>query len=134
MSNSEQALASIEKMFSGPHDCGPKSLLRVVPGLDPEDVKEAFRRSSDNWPYKGITNREFAIAIRHLRERKGYDLSPEYRSEDESLEDLLSRKPARCVALLKRHYIAIRDGAVLGRETLPKPYAQTEVVCSWTFS
>jgi len=123
-----------DKPFSGKHDCGPRSLLKVAPELDPEEVREAFVLSSENWPYGGVTNREFAISMRFLSMNGKLSRKYEYRSETESLADLLNRNPARCVALLKRHFIAILDGEVVGRELLLKPHEKTEVVCSWTFS
>jgi len=127
MSISEQTLISIKEKFPGQHDCAPKSLLLAMPEVDSEKVREGLTLCTENWPYGGVTNKEFAIAIKFL------GLKHEYHGDEESLENLLSRKPARCVALLWRHFIAIRDGAVAGRELLLKPIARTKVICSWVF-
>jgi len=129
-----ETITAIEEKFSGPHDCGPKSLLRVIPDLDPEKVWEAFVLSCKNWPYGGVSNREFAIATRFLSENGDLNLKREYRHETETLADLLGRNPSRCVALLDGHFIAILDGEIVGREPRTEPYEKTEVVCSWTFS
>lgn len=129
-----ETITAIEEKFSGPHDCGPKSLLLIAPELDPEKVWRAFSLSSENWPYGGVTNREFSIAIRLLAGEGDFSRENEYRSEDESLADLLSRKPARCVALLNGHFIAVLDGGIVGWGWPIKSYEETEVVCSWTFS
>jgi len=130
MSNKEVV---IEEKFSGPHDCGPRSLLRAIPELDTEKVWEAFILSCENWPYGGVSNREFAIATRFLSENGNLTLKRNYRHEGESLADLLGRKPSKCVALLDGHFIAIVEGEIAGREIRLKPYEKTEVVCSWIF-
>ena len=131
---STETTCPIEEKFSGPHDCGPKSLLRVLPDLDPEEVRKAFILASDNWPYGGVNNREFFLIVNYLSKNSDISFESEYSHEEESLANLLSRKPSKCVALLKGHFIAILDGEVVGREPLLKPYEETDVVCSWTFS
>ena len=113
--------------FRGRHDCAPRSLLRAVPELDPGQVLNAFTLCSEKWPYGGVSNKEFEITVKFL------GLEHEYCGDEETLEDVLDRKPGRCVALLWGHFIAIRDGEVAGYELLAEKPAETTVVCSWVF-
>lgn len=113
--------------FRSLHDCGPRSLLRAVPELDPDQIREAFILCSEKWPYGGVSNKEFEIAVKHL------GLEHKYCGEEETLEDVLNRQPSRCVALLWGHFIAIRDGKVAGNELLAGTPTEIKVVCSWLF-
>ena len=112
----------------GRHDCGPRSLLRAVPELDPERVRDAFTLCSEKWPYGGVSNKEFEIVVKFL------GLEHEYCGDEETLEDVLDRQPDRCVVLLWGHYIAIRYGEVVGYELLAETPTETKVVCNWVFS
>ena len=114
-------------IFNGMHDCGPKALLRVSPELEEDKVKEAFTLCSEKWPYGGLNNKEFEIAVKYL------DVKHRYSHTEETLQDVLDRKPDRCVALLNGHFIAILDGEVAGREILFGSPSKTKVFCSWTF-
>ena len=113
--------------FQGKHDCGPRSLLRAVPELDPRRVRDAFTLCSEKWPYGGVSNKEFEIAVKFL------GLEHEYWGDEETLGEVLDREPGRCVALLWGHFIAIRDGEVSGYELLSATRPATKVVCSWVF-
>ena len=111
----------------GPHDCAPASLYWAVPQLPEQRIAEAFQYCTKNWPYGGVTNMEFAVALRHL------GVENEYRGETETLGELLSRKPARCVALLPYHFVAILKGRMVGRDAYRTWDPSTMVYCSWTF-
>ena len=111
----------------GPHDCALTSLYWAVPRLQESRIKEAFQYCTENWPYGGVTNSEFAVALKYL------DVDHRYFAETESLEDLLSRAPKRCVALLPYHFIAILDGRIAGRDAYRSWDPATTVYCSWTF-
>ncbi len=133
-----ETMAAIEEKFSGMHDCAPRSLLRAVPELDPGKVKRAFSFCARKWPYGGVSNKEFAVAVKFLNKDEKLGMNIDYRSElttgKETLAELLERKPSRCVALIWGHFIAIRDGVIAGRELLMGTPEETEVVCSWEFS
>ena len=121
--------------FSGLHDCGPRALIRVVPELRETQILEAFLLCSEKWPHGGVSNKEFEIALKYLKVKHHYN------STQETLQDLLDRKPSRCVALLWGHFIAIRDGKVAGREVIGQHSYQffrttpseITVYCSWSF-
>ena len=114
-------------MFCGPHDCGPRALSRVVPELRREQIQSAFVLCSEKWPHGGVSNKEFEMTMKYLQIRHRYS------GEQETLQDLLDRNPHRCVALLWGHFVAIRDGKIVGRERLCRPPSEINVVCSWSF-
>ena len=114
-------------LFHGVHDCGPRALFRAVPELQETKVRDAFSLCSEKWPFGGVSNKEFEIVVKFL------GLEHEYCGEEETLEDVLDRRPNRCVALLWGHFIAIRNGEVAGNELLAETPDETKVVCSWVF-
>ena len=111
----------------GPHDCALTSLYWAVPTLSEDRIREAFQYCAEHWPYGGVTNTEFAVALKYL------EVQHRYCSETESLDALLARKPMRCVALLPYHFIAILDGRVAGKDANRVGDPTTTVYCSWVF-
>ena len=111
----------------GPHDCALTSLYWAVPQLPEARIREAFQYCTETWPYGGVTNSEFAVALRYLQ------LDHQYSAETELLEDLMLRAPRRCVALLPYHFIAILDGRIVGIDAYRVWDPATTVYCSWTF-
>ena len=99
----------------------------AVPSLSEDRIREAFQYCAKNWPYGGVTNTEFAIALKYL------DVEHRYSAETESLDALLARKPARCVALLPYHFIAILSGRIAGKDGYRIWKPATTVYCSWVF-
>lgn len=114
--------------FSGPHDCSIHALLEIKPQLDVQKVRQAFLVCAKNWPYGGVTNREFHMALQFL------EVNNTYHEEDTTLPELLSRKKGKCVALVDFHFIATDQGKVIGRDasrfSLEFP---THIYCYWTF-
>lgn len=108
-----------------PHDCGPLSVYWTVPKLSEETIKEAFLYCSDSWPYGGVTNKEFNIALKFLK------VDAEYRGETETLGELLDRRPKKCVALLYGHYVAIMRGRIVGRDRGYPVTPDSTVYCHW---
>ena len=111
----------------GPHDCALTSLYWAAPRLTEERIREAFQFCAKNWPYGGVTNTEFAVALKYL------EVDHRYFGETESLDDLLSREPTRCVALLPYHFIAVLHGRIVGRDAHRAWDPATTVYCSWMF-
>ena len=112
----------------GQHDCALASLYWAVPSLREVDIVEAFNLAAASWPYGGVSNKEFAIALRRL------GLDSEYSREPTTLGALLSRKPTRCVALVHGHFIAIVNGVIVGRDARCHWAAGTHVYCHWAFN
>ena len=112
---------------NGPHDCALASLYWAVPGLSEHRISEALQFCSKDWPYDGVTNTEFAVALKYL------DVGNHYFGETETLGDLMARKPARCVALLPYHFIAVIDGRIVGSDADHHWGPSTMVYCSWEF-
>lgn len=120
--------ASPVKIGRGQHDCALSSLYWAAPGIAESDIVDAFNVVADSWPYGGITNKEFAIALKHLR------VNGAYSTDLKTLGALLATKPAKCVALLHGHFIPIVDGVIVGGDAY-RPWApDTHVYCHWTFT
>ena len=111
----------------GRHDCALSSLYWAVPSLPECDITNAINVAADTWPYDGVSNKEFAIALKYL------GLDSEYSHESIMLGALLAAKPGRCVALLHGHFIPIVDGMIVGRDARRAWPPDTHVHCHWMF-
>ena len=111
----------------GEHDCALVSLYWAAPWIPENRIVEAFGFCAENWPYGGITNKEFQIALKYLK------VQSHYATDLESLGALLGSRPASCVALLPRHFIAIVNGEIVGRDAQLRWSLSTAVFCYWAF-
>ena len=118
-------LASPAIIGQGPHDCALTSLYWAAPSLPEEKIQEAFLHCSENWPYGGVTNKEFAIALKHLSVRHGYS------DRVETLGDVVQRGHSRCVVLLHGHYAALLNGRLAGKDAICTWPARSIVYCCW---
>lgn len=112
---------------TGDHDCAPASLYWAAPWIPENQIVEAFDFCAENWPYAGVTNKEFQIASKYLKTESHYSTA------QETLGGLLDSRPARCVALLPGHFIAIVNGKIVGRDAHLRWPRSTTVYCHWTF-
>ena len=112
---------------AGDHDCALASLYWAAPWIPENRIVEAFGFCTENWPYGGVTNKEFQIALKFLKAESHYS------TDLETLGALLGSRPARCVALLPGHFIAIVNGQIVGRDTHLRWSSSTTVYCHWTF-
>ena len=110
----------------GQHDCALLSLYWVMPSIPEPEIVEAFNLATDTWPYGGVTNKEFAIALKYLA------VECDYSTDIDTLEALAAAKPARCVALLHGHFIPIIDGQVVGGDRSRHWSPETFIYCHWT--
>ena len=111
----------------GQHDCSLASLYWAAPWIPEIQIIEAFEFCTENWPYGGVTNKEFQIALKYLK------ADSHYSSATGTLGELLNRKPTNCVALLPGHFIAIINGQIVGRDAETAWDPSTTVYCHWTF-
>ena len=111
----------------GDHDCAPASLYWAAPWIPESRITEAFLFCAENWPYGGVTNKEFQIALEYL------GTGSDYSADSKTLGELLAEKPGRCVALLHGHFIAIINGKIVGRDARHAWDLTVEVYCHWTF-
>ena len=111
----------------GEHDCALVSLYWAAPWIPERRIIEAFEFCTENWPYGGVTNKEFQIAVKYLSAEIYYSAA------SETLGALLSRHPTRCVALLPGHFVAIVNGEVVGRDARITGEPSTTVYCHWIF-
>ncbi len=120
--------ASPAQIGDGQHDCALSSLYWAVPAISESAIVDAFNLAADTWPYGGVTNKEFAIALKYLR------VDSVYSTDIDTLGALLAAKPAKCVALLHGHFIPIVDGMIVGRDAHQYWSPDTHVYCHWTFT
>ena len=109
----------------GDHDCALASLYWAASWIPEDRIIEAFKFCTETWPYGGITNKEFQIALKYLK------VETHYFADTETLGSLLDRQPDRCVALLPHHFIAIVDGKITGRDGHLAWNRSTTVYCHW---
>lgn len=114
-----------DMLGTGDHDCAPLSLYWAAPWIPECRIYDAFLACAENWPYGGVTNKEFQIALKYL------EIECFYSAKSESLGKLLARKPSRCVCLLHGHFIAVIRGKIVGRDTYRAWSPSTEVYCHW---
>lgn len=116
------------KFGSGPHDCALTALYWAVPQISEDKIKEAFMFCGEGWPYHGITNKEFTIALKYMKLNYEY-----YHNDTDTISDLYKRKPKRCVALVYGHFIALSDGKILGDDSRTIWNSMERIYCYWVF-
>ena len=120
--------ASPAQIGDGLHDCALSSLYWAMPAISESDIISAFNVTTDTWPYGGVTNKEFSVALKYLK------VDNLYSTGINTLGALLAAKPAKCVALLHGHFIPIVDGVIVGRDASLHWSPDTHVYCHWTFT
>lgn len=113
---------------NGQHDCALSSLYWTMPSISEAELVKAFNVATDTWPYGGVTNKEFVIALKYLR------VDNRYSTDVNTLGVLLAANPAKCVALLHGHFIPIVDGEIAGRDAHRNWSPDTPVYCHWTLT
>ena len=109
------------------HDCGPIALYHANPSVTEDAIVSAFLYCATDWPYAGVSNRDFSVTAKYLGLRFFYDDSPDTR-----LADLLAARPHRCVALLYGHFVSVLRGAIVGADGDAFSPDST-VFCTWHF-
>ena len=112
---------------NGQHDCALSALYWAVAAIPESDIVDAFNLATETWPHGGVTNKEYAIALKVL------GVASSYSTEINTLGELLSTKPTRCVALLHGHFVPIVDGMIVGRDARRSWSSDEQVYCHWTF-
>ena len=123
----DRHVAHPTEIGNGQHDCALSSLYWAVPSLPESEITQTFHITAETWPYGGVSNKEFAIALNYLK------LESDYSGEAITLGALLAAKPARCVALVHGHFIPIFNGVIVGRDARNDWPSSTHVYCHWTF-
>ena len=119
-------LVAPTRIGTGEHDCALVSLYWAAPWIPDDRIVEAFGFCTENWPYGGVTNKEFQIALKYLKAESRYS------TDLTTLGALLGSRPTRCVALLPGHFIAIANGQIVGRDAHVRWPSSTKVYCHWT--
>ena len=124
----EDIKVGVHKMhFYGMHGCGPNALVGVCPKLKHEDVTYAFKHSSRLWPYGGVSNREFNIALRVLKIRDSFRYKEEKRA---MIKDFIARNNETFILLLDNHFTIVKKGVIEDTCNMQK---ERRVYHSWKF-
>ena len=115
--------SEIPKDFMGIHDCGLRALYLVLPDLSVEEMKLAFNRCCEWWPHKGVTNKEFNIALSHLKIKDRFSY---HGNNSLRLKDLKKQKNDTFIALIYGHYTVIKKGV-----SLESYYNNEKIFCHW---
>ena len=117
-----------KKFGKGLHDCALVALYSAVPEISEDDIIDAFTFCTENWPYAGVTNKEFNIVVKYLKLKVEYD-----DSDGQTISSLTQKKTGRHVALLHGHYIATKNGKIIGGDANIYNNLDSNVYCSWRF-
>ena len=101
--------------FNGKHDCSVRSLLLVMPELDYEEVRNAFRNCCQWYPYGAVTNNEFNMALRTLGIFNKFEyviLDDEDSSDDKTAWDFIEDKDNTYIILFYGHFTVVNDGRI----------------------
>ena len=118
----------VPKELSGKHDCGPRALFVVLPGLALDEIVDAFMHSCDWWPYRGVTNKEYNIALSYLNLKDCFEYVV---PEKMTITELRKHKSETYIVLIYGHYTVIRAGRVVDISPYPKEASKSKVYCYW---
>ncbi len=120
--NYEKALKEIQ----GPHDCALRALHIACPDISVESMRESFGLCCGDWPYKGVTNKEFNISINHLKAKDRF----QYNDDDNiTLKNLLRNKKSIFIALIYGHFTVVYNGRIIDGYTHYD--SDQKVYCYW---
>ena len=113
--------------FHGSHDCGIRALITVMPDLDHDEIKDTFMNCTDHWPYKGITDKEFNIGLRHL----GIYEKLMFGQDKNSIGALKNDSKSTYIALIGGHFTVVSNGKIVDQNIKSGLDANTKVYSSW---
>ena len=100
----------IPKKIQGPHDCALRALYITLPDTPVESMINSFTNCCEWWPYQGVTNKEFNIALASLKIKNRFQYVA---SESTTLNHLSKRKKDTFIALIYGHYTVVSKGVLL---------------------
>ena len=113
------------EFLSGKHECSVNMLLNVMPKLDQDQVVDAFKKCCNLYPYNGVTNKEFNIALRYLKIIDKFEYDD---SDDLVVRDFLERKKDTFILLIHGHFTVVMKGKILDAMYITET---SKVYCSW---
>ena len=115
------------KNIQGKHDCALRALYIMLPDTPIEGMINAFTNCCEWWPYRGVSNKEFNIALASLKIKDRFEYAD---PEAITLGHLLKRKKDIFIALVYGHYTVVSRGVVLDKHA---DYygAKQKVYCYW---
>lgn len=114
------------KEIQGTHDCALRALYITLPNIPIENMISAFNSCCDWWPYRGISNKEFNIALAFLEIKDRFDYVA---AEPVTLDYLLKQKGDTFIALIYGHYTVASKGYVL--DSYSSGFRKQQVYCYW---
>lgn len=110
------------------HDCGLRALSTVLPELAINDIVAAFMHSCEWWPHRGVTNKEYNIALSYLNVKDKFEYVV---PEGLTISDLQRDNLETYIVLLYGHYTVVCSGCVVDRFIQSDIFSSSEVVCYW---
>ena len=118
----------IPKEIQGKHDCALRALYITLPSTSFEGMISAFTNCCEWWPYRGVSNKEFNIALASLKIKDRFEYAA---PESTTLGQLLKRKKDTFIALVYGHYTVVSKGIVLDKYADYYDSAKQKVYCYW---
>ena len=109
----DRHVANPVQIGEGQHDCALSSLYWAAPSIPESEILNAFNLTGETWPYGGVTNKEFEIALKYLR------VENDYSKGINTLGELLARPihGGRSLSVdFKRAWVGVRRLAAPGFE------------------
>ena len=114
--------------IQGKHDCALRALYITLPSTSVEDMISTFTNCCEWWPYRGVSNKEFNIALASLKIKDSFEyIAP----ESIMLGQLLKRKKDTFIVLVYGHYTVISSGIILDKYADYYDRTQQKVYCCW---
>lgn len=118
----------IPTKIQGEHDCALRSLYITLPNTPVEDMIRAFTNCCEWWPYRGVSNKEFNIALASLKIKDRFEYAA---SESTTLGQLLKSKKDTFIALVYGHYTVVSNGIILDKYADYYDSTKQKVYCYW---
>ena len=96
-----------------------------MPDLEQEQVVDAFKKCCNLYPYEGVTNKEFNIALRYLEIFDKFEYND---SDGLVVKNFLNRKKQIFILLIYGHFTVVAKGKVLDAMRISE---NSKVYCSW---
>lgn len=116
----------VPKTIQGKHDCALRALYVTLPDISVENMRDKFMNCCEWWPYRGVSNKEFNIALDSLKIKDKFEYAT---SESTELSHLLKRKKDSFIALVYGHYTVVSKGIILDKYAGYS--AKQKVYCYW---
>ena len=98
-----------------------------MPEIPYENLRQSFSYCCENWPYGGVTNKEFNITLRNLKVFERFEYCD---SDGMKVRDFLAQKDGVFILLVHGHFTVV-DRGTLRDSHIYMHARQGTVYCSW---